>query len=67
MIKIRKGQAPAVLSRTAFRERFMQSFVDPAFRDEDEALARVEALAWDAYKEGRKAFMEKRKPDFTKV
>lgn len=32
----------------------MQSFVDPAFRSEDEALARVEALAWDAYKEGRK-------------
>jgi multimeric flavodoxin WrbA len=55
MIKVRKGQAPAVLSRSAFHERFMQSFVDPAFRGEDEALARVEALAWDAYKEGRKA------------
>jgi len=33
----------------------MQSFVDPAFRAEDPALARIEALAWDAYKEGRKA------------
>jgi multimeric flavodoxin WrbA len=55
MIKVRKGQAPAVLSREAFHERFMQSFVDPAFRAEDEALARLEALAWDAYKEGRKA------------
>lgn len=55
MIKIRKGQAPAVLSRDAFHDRFMQSFVDPAFRDEDEALARLAALAWDAYQEGRKA------------
>jgi len=33
----------------------MQSFVDPAFRAEDPALARIEAVAWDAYKEGRKA------------
>jgi hypothetical protein len=55
MSEVRKGQAPAVLSREAFHERFMQSFVDPAFRAEDEALARLEALAWDAYKEGRKA------------
>jgi multimeric flavodoxin WrbA len=55
MSEVRKGQAPAVLSREAFHERFMQSFVDPAFRAEDEALARLESLAWDAYKEGRKA------------
>ena len=55
MSEVRKGQAPAVLSREAFHERFMQSFVDPAFRAEDEALARLEAVAWDAYKEGRKA------------
>ena len=29
------------------------------------AVAELEAIAWDAYKEGRKAFMEKRKPAFT--
>ena len=29
--------------------------MDPAFRAEDEAITRVEALAWDAYHEGRKA------------
>jgi multimeric flavodoxin WrbA len=52
---VRKGQAPAVLPRTVFYERFMQSFMDPAFRPEDEALARLEAVAWDAYIEGRKA------------
>ena len=33
----------------------MQSFMDPAYRSEDTALARLEALAWDAYLEGRKA------------
>ncbi len=55
MIKIRKGQAPAVLSRSAFHERFMQSFVDPAFKAEDEAISRVEAIAWDAYQDGRKS------------
>lgn len=55
MTTVRKGQAPALLSRDAFHERFMQSFVDPAFRQEDEALARLESVAWDAYQEGRKA------------
>ena len=55
MIEIRTGQAPAVLSRKTFHERFMQSFFDPAFLPESEALARLEEIAWDAYKEGRKA------------
>lgn len=55
MTEIRKGQAPATLSRTVFHERFMQSFMDPAFRTEDGAILRVEAIAWDAYQEGRKS------------
>ena len=55
MTEVRKGQAPAPLSRTVFHERFMQSFMDPAFRTEDEAISRVEAIAWDAYQEGRKS------------
>ena len=55
MTDIRKGQAPAVLTRAEFHERFIQSFVDPAFRAEDEAISRVEAVAWNAYQEGRKA------------
>jgi len=29
--------------------------MDPAFRAEDEAISRVEAIAWQAYEEGRKA------------
>ena len=55
MTEIRKGQAPAVLTRSEFHNRFIQSFVDPAFRAEDEAISRVEAVAWDAYQEGRKS------------
>jgi multimeric flavodoxin WrbA len=52
---VRKGQAPAVLSRKVFHERFMQSFMDPAFKPEAEAIARLEAVAWDAFIDGRKA------------
>ena len=33
----------------------MQSFMDPAYRAEDPALSRLEAVAWEAYQEGRKA------------
>ena len=53
--KVRTGQAPAVLSRSVFHTRFMESFIDPAFKPEAEALARLETIAWDAYQEGRKA------------
>ncbi|MDO9405275.1 MAG: flavodoxin family protein [Polaromonas sp.] len=55
MTHIRKGQAPEKLSRTAFHAQFMQSFVDPAFQTESDALAKIEAIAWDAYSEGRKS------------
>ena len=55
MIEIRTGQAPAVLSRPVFHERFMASFMDPAYGAESEALAHLEAIAWDAYQEGRKS------------
>jgi multimeric flavodoxin WrbA len=55
MTEVRKGQAPAVLARDVFHERFMQSFMDPAFQAEGDALSRVEQIAWEAYQEGRKA------------
>lgn len=55
MTEPRKGQAPAPLARDVFHQRFMQSYIDPAFRKEDEAIARMESIAWDAYQEGRKA------------
>ncbi|RZJ11414.1 MAG: flavodoxin family protein [Rubrivivax sp.] len=51
---VRTGQAQDT-SREEFGERFRQRFVDPAFATEREALARLEAIAWQAFHEGRKA------------
>ena len=53
--KIRIGQAPAPLTREQFRERFQLRFYDPAFQGEQDAIARLEAIAWDALQDGRKA------------
>ena len=55
MTEIRKGQAPGQLSRTEFGERYQASFRDPAFASEKDALARIEQIAWLAYKDERKA------------
>ena len=65
MIEIRKGQAPAPLERAEFTVRFRASFIDPAFRAEDQSLARLEEIAWAAYSEGRKApFTQKAGPGY---
>ncbi len=55
MIQIRKGQAPAALERAEFSRRYRASFIDAAFRAEDASISRLEAIAWQAYTEGRKA------------
>ena len=55
MPEVRKGQAPPPLARDEFRARFERAFFDPAFEAEHESIARLEAIAWDAYREGRKA------------
>jgi len=55
MPSVRKGQAPAPLSRADFHERFTAAFRDPAFLPEADALSRIELVAWEAYREGRKA------------
>ena len=52
---IRKGEAPPRLSREEFKRRFLQSFADPAFAAEQSSLDRIEAIAWAAYADGRKA------------
>jgi multimeric flavodoxin WrbA len=52
---VRKGQAPAPHDRQTFGERFRQAFADPAFDDEKPAIARLEAIAWQAFEQGRKA------------
>ncbi len=59
-IKIRTGQAPPPLERVEFGTRFRDSYVDPAFRAEDASIARLEAIAWQAYTEGRKAPLTRR-------
>jgi hypothetical protein len=48
MSKIRTGQVPASLTRTQFQERFNGRFYAPAFDVERQAIARLEAIAWDA-------------------
>ena len=55
MKDVRKGQAPDKLGRDEFHLRFFQSFREPAFEAEREALERLEAIAWDGYQAGRKA------------
>jgi multimeric flavodoxin WrbA len=55
IIKIRKGQAGEKLDRATFHARFMDRFYDPAFKVEQDAIGRLEEIAWEAYQEGRKA------------
>lgn len=65
MIDIRKGQAPAQLARAEFGARFRSSFIDPAFRTEEQSIARLEEIAWQAYIDGRKApFTQKAGPGY---
>ncbi len=65
VIEIRKGQAPAPIERAEFSVRFRATYMDPAYRAEDESIARLEALAWVAYTEGRKApFTQKAGPGY---
>ncbi len=52
---VRIGQVTQKMSREAFRKRFNARFYDPAFRTEDTAIQRLEAIAWEAYQQGRKA------------
>nr|WKF61238.1 hypothetical protein HUO10_005769 [Paraburkholderia busanensis] len=54
-ITVRKGQVTEKMTRDAFRERFMARFYDPAFRVENDALDRLELIAWDAYSNARKS------------
>jgi multimeric flavodoxin WrbA len=52
---VRTGQAPPKLPRDQFRARFLEAFYDPAYQAESAAIDRLEAIAWDAYQQGRKA------------
>jgi multimeric flavodoxin WrbA len=54
-VDVRKGEWAGLHPRDVFRERFRARFFDPAYRAEDEAITRLEAIAWEAYSKGRKA------------
>lgn len=59
------GQIPAPIARAEFGLRFRAAYVDPAFRAEEAAIARLEGIAWSAYSEGRKApYTQKAGPGF---
>jgi multimeric flavodoxin WrbA len=63
--EVRKGQWQGLHPREEFRQRFLARFFDPAFRAEDEAIARMEEIAWQGYSEGRKApITRKAGPEF---
>lgn len=40
--------ARTAFARAQFQERFQVRFYDPAFKGEREAIARLEAIAWEA-------------------
>ena len=56
----RKGQAPPPLTRSEFKIQFHRSFVDPTFKPIEDALSKVEQVAWVNYQEGHKAPLTKK-------
>jgi len=55
MPEVRKGQAPPMLERQEFHLQFMRAFQDPAFGPVQDALARVEEIAWTNYHDEHKS------------
>jgi multimeric flavodoxin WrbA len=53
--RVLKGQVADFLSREEFRRRFENNFFDPAFDKARDAIEKVEAIAWNGYKEARKS------------
>jgi multimeric flavodoxin WrbA len=65
MTDVRKGQAPPKLTREEFSKRFRESFHDPNFAREAQAIERLEAIAWENYQGSRKApITRKAGPEF---
>lgn len=55
MMDVRTGQAPAMLTREEFGQRFRMAYLDPLFDDAKDAIAQIEEIAWQAYVGGRKS------------
>jgi multimeric flavodoxin WrbA len=61
----RKGTPDPKLDEARFRGRFLRQFRDPAFAGLRDELDRIAAVAWDGYKNGRKApLTRKAGPEF---
>jgi hypothetical protein len=56
-----EGQVADYIARDEFRRRFEANFFDPAFARERDAIKRLEAIAWDGYKNSRKAPITRRR------
>jgi len=64
-IEPRRGMPDPGLSREEFRRRYLRRFADPAFGRLSAQIDEIEAVAWDAYRVGRKApHTRKAGPDF---
>jgi len=55
MMDVRTGQAPAMLTREEFGQRFRMAHLDPLFGDAKDVIAQIEEIAWQAYVGGRKS------------
>ncbi|KPC54465.1 flavodoxin family protein [Amantichitinum ursilacus] len=51
----RTGQVTQPLAREQFRARYLARFYDPAFNEAKAEIDKLEAIAWQAYSEGRKS------------
>lgn len=51
----RKGMPSPKLTRAEFTERYLSRFVDPAFAPMAGELDKIAAIAWEAYRDGRKS------------
>jgi multimeric flavodoxin WrbA len=63
VVLVRTGSPDVTVDRDTFRARFRAGFEDPAFRALDDELARIEAVAWEAFDGGRKAPRTRRAGD----
>ncbi len=54
-LRVVKGSEDATLDEREFRRRFRERFADPAFEPHERAIDTLAGVAWDAYRDGRKA------------
>lgn len=54
-VDVRRGMPSPKLERDEFTRRFLERFTDPGYEPVRNELGRIAAIAWDAYREGRKA------------